>query len=596
MLCYLTKMVEIVNEDGTPVMNPNKPDEPLTYHINKTIVKYLLGVKELINKRDKDWVVLIDGYEGCLSGDTQIQVSRFKVSRRYNIKKLYELYNKDADKRWDKKEPVYVRSFNGKEIRLHKIKDVLYSGKKQTFLLKLIDGKEIKATASHKFLTKDGWKKLEDLTIVDEIMIDKLNAGKSGRKRIKLYDIQLPVGKNHPYSSVSGRVEVHKLIYEARLNNLEFTEYLDILLNEPKRCKELKFIDTAKFDIHHKDGNHYNNSIDNLEQIKTEDHLKYHSNNNYSNFSQGIPSFVQVKNIVPLEVEDVYDIGCEEPHHNFVANGIVVHNSGKSTLGQQLGKLVDPTLDLSRICMTADEFKQAIMNAKKGQCVIYDEAVTGLTSGDSVSRIGKLLKSMMMQMRQKNLFVIVILPTVFELNAYAALSRAKFLFHTYEVGGKPGFYVGYNRRLLKPLYLRGKKKREYCVKSYLQGRFYGKYTVDEELYRKKKEQTLFLLDEPEKKESWTDKKYKQFHKNVIISQWESGKTYQEIKNYCDSIGNPTSLSEIGRTILDYKEKTGKMPDFSPPQPHNNNNNMVYSEKINVTRPESVIQGINMASY
>ena len=95
--------------------------------------------------------------------------------------------------------------------------------------------------------------------------------------------------------------------------------------------------------------------------------------------------------------------------------------SGKSTFGMQMGKFVDPSLTLDRVCLTADEFKQRILDAKKGQCVIYDEAVTGMSAGNSITRIGKLLKSLMMQMRQQNLFVIVILPSVFELNRYAVL-------------------------------------------------------------------------------------------------------------------------------------------------------------------------------
>lgn len=169
--------------------------------------------------------------------------------------------------------------------------------------------------------------------------------------------------------------------------------------------------------------------------------------------------------------------------------------SGKSTIGQQIGRYVDPTLSLARICMTASEFKQAILNAGKGQCVIYDEAVTGMTAGDSISRVGKLLKSLMMQMRQKNLLVIVILPTIFELNKYAVLSRARFFFHTYELRGKTGYWVGYNRKDMKKTYLKGKKTYSYFVRSRFNGRFYGKYTVDEQAYRKKKEDALTLIDD-----------------------------------------------------------------------------------------------------
>ena len=168
--------------------------------------------------------------------------------------------------------------------------------------------------------------------------------------------------------------------------------------------------------------------------------------------------------------------------------------SGKSTAAQQWGKYVDNTLDIDRICMTADEFKDAIYKAGKGQCVIYDEAVTGLTSGDSISRIGKLLKSLMMQMRQNNLFVIIILPTIFELNKYAVLSRARSFFHIYENHGKMGYFVGYNRKDTRLLYLRGKKNYAYKVKSRFIGRFYGKYVINEEQYRAKKKAALELME------------------------------------------------------------------------------------------------------
>lgn len=474
----------------------------ISYHIDKKILRYLDDkVKPLIQKKDKDFPIAIDGYEGCLTGDTQIQVSRFKLSRRYPIERLYKHFQRIGykGKFFDLNEPSKVRSFNGKEIRLHKIKDVTYSGKKQVFLLELEDNKSIKATANHKFLTKEGWKPLEQLTKGIEIMCDKLKSSGQNRKRIKLYDIALNIN-NHPYMSPKKRVEVHKLIYEARLNNLEFTEYLDILLNEPEKAKQLKFINPSIYSIHHKDGCHYNNSIDNLKLMKKEEHLEYHGNNNYDNFNQGIPQWIRIKNVIKLGIEDTYDIECEKPHHNFVANGIVVHNSGKSTFAQQLGKYVDPSLDLSRICMTADEFKMAIINAKPFQCVIYDEAVTGMTAGDTISRIGKLLKSMMMQMRQKNLFVIVIIPSIFELNRYAVLSRIRTFFHVYESKGRMGYFVGYNRRDTRRLFLKGKKSYSYKVRSNFRGRFYGKYVIDEQAYRKKKADALFLIEDGEKDE------------------------------------------------------------------------------------------------
>ena len=231
--------------------------------------------------------------------------------------------------------------------------------------------------------------------------------------------------------------------------------------------------------------------------------------------------------------------------------------SGKSTASQQWGKYVDPTLDLDRICMTADEFKEAIINAKHHECVIYDEAVTGMSAGDSITRIGRLLKSMMMQMRQKNLFVIVIIPTIFELNKYTVLSRARSFFHIYESKGKMGYFVGYNRKDTKLLYLRGKKTYTYRVKSRFIGRFMGKYVIDESKYRKKKEEALFSIEKEEKVDKKTSIYMEQRDYLIRYLKKEHGlgceKIEKVLKNCKYSLGH-TYISKILRSPLEYSGK------------------------------------------
>lgn len=167
---------------------------------------------------------------------------------------------------------------------------------------------------------------------------------------------------------------------------------------------------------------------------------------------------------------------------------------GKSTLAGQLGAYIDPTLNLDRICFTPDEFKKAIYGATKGQCVIYDEAFTGLSSRAALSKINKILISLMMQMRQKNLFVIIVLPTIFMLDRYVALFRTSSLIHCYESNGRRGFFRVYNKKKKNQLYIRGKKFYDYrCVKTNFNGRFYGKFALGpaiEVQYRKKKMDAL----------------------------------------------------------------------------------------------------------
>jgi hypothetical protein len=171
--------------------------------------------------------------------------------------------------------------------------------------------------------------------------------------------------------------------------------------------------------------------------------------------------------------------------------------SGKSTFALQLGKKIDPTLNLSRIVFSPDDFREAILNAKKGQCIIYDEAFTGFSSRASLSPVNKVLVSLAMQMRQKNLCIIVVLPTIFLLDRYMAIFRTRALVHVFESHGRRGYFCLYNYRQKKNLILFGAKSMSYNSKyarSNFLGRFYGKFALGddklEKKYRKMKEEAL----------------------------------------------------------------------------------------------------------
>jgi len=166
--------------------------------------------------------------------------------------------------------------------------------------------------------------------------------------------------------------------------------------------------------------------------------------------------------------------------------------SGKSLLGLQIGCYLDPTLNLDRIIFTGEEFSRAIELAEKNQCIIFDEAFNGLDSTGAMSKINRLIVRKLMECRQKNLFIIIILPTIFLLQKYAAVFRSKGLFHVYATSkGDRGYYRVYNKLNKKLLYLLGKKLYSYS-KPYVKNsyRFYGNYPLDEQKYRNKKLETL----------------------------------------------------------------------------------------------------------
>lgn len=170
----------------------------------------------------------------------------------------------------------------------------------------------------------------------------------------------------------------------------------------------------------------------------------------------------------------------------FVGDG--QEGSGKSVLVMQCAKYCDPTLTIDNFAFTPNMFRKKIMDASQYQAIIYDEAHSGLNSRATMTSINKSLVSMMTEIRQKNLFVFVVLPTFFDLDKYMALWRSRALLHVYtDDNFKRGYFAFYNVDRKKSLYILGKKMYKYnVVRPNFYGRFTNKYVVDEEEYRKYK--------------------------------------------------------------------------------------------------------------
>jgi hypothetical protein len=371
-----------------------------------------------VKKRNNSVNVRFVGNTGCLSGDTEVRLSRGAACRKYTLESLYAKYQGIKQKNgraFDLKIPSYIRSFNGKEIRLHKIKEVSYSGIKKVFELSLENGLKIKATEDHKFLTRsEEWVQLKYLQGL-EVMCDTPNTEAKNRKRIKLSDIGLPVGRNHPYNTkANGQIEVHRLIYEAKMNNLSFIAYLDILLNEPEICKTLNFVDTSIYLIHHKDGCHYNNSLENLELLDKNKHYLEH--NVYSNFSQGIPKFSKVVDIRLIGEERTYDIECEEPYHNFVANNIIVHNSGKSWSAlffcEECARMMGKELNKEDVYFSIKDVldKVARDDPPPGTIFFIDEQQIEAAASDYQSKRARAYSFFLSSVRSKRYIIVTTLP------------------------------------------------------------------------------------------------------------------------------------------------------------------------------------------
>jgi hypothetical protein len=174
----------------------------------------------------------------------------------------------------------------------------------------------------------------------------------------------------------------------------------------------------------------------------------------------------------------------------FIVDG--KERSGKSKFADIVGcyaaTFFKRPYDLSNVCLSPEEFRSRIQNAHKNDTVIYDEAHRGMGSRRALSEINNILVDLMMEMGQRNLFVIVVLPTFFMLDRYPALYRARGLFHIYEKKGTRGFWCYFNEKAKLKLYINGKKLLNYnCMRwPKFRGRFYNQFAVDEDAYREKK--------------------------------------------------------------------------------------------------------------
>jgi hypothetical protein len=284
-------------------------------------------------------IEIVLGNIGCLSGDTVINLNRCRKGFSRSIEHLYKQWNtikingtyqNSHVPQWDLSKPTFIRSFDGERIRLHEIENVVYSGKKQLFVLKLENGKQLKCTQDHKIMTKKGMIPLKECVVSDSVMCDTLKAKSVKKKKSKPQYHYVSQLQYHPFArQKTHKVLKSRLVYEAEMNCLQYEEYISILRTDTLKSKQLTFLDST-IEIHHKDRNTFNNSFSNLQKLSISEHKKLHSHENKYNFNQGVPSFSKIKSITKIGVEDTYDICCKAPHHNFVANGIVVHNSGKT--------------------------------------------------------------------------------------------------------------------------------------------------------------------------------------------------------------------------------------------------------------------------
>lgn len=307
---------------------------------------------------------------GCLAGDTEITVNRRGCARRMTLRDLVAKFNgaETRGRRWDSAFPTLTQSNVSGFLRLNQITAAYESGVREVFEIVTRGGRRLRATASHHFHSKVeieeswAWRPLEALApgmFVAVARSPEEEKGARGGKRKPQY-LQTQGMRHHPHADhveirrtpewlarhgfrnpkteQVWRVPTHRLVVEAGMNGLTFEAFVARL--RAGDTFGLKFL-PADVHVHHKDENTKNNAPENLEVLAGAEHGARHGRDGGWRHVTARVVEDEILSITLCGEEPTYDLSMADPHNNFIANGIVVHNSGK-TLESTVWALAEP--------------------------------------------------------------------------------------------------------------------------------------------------------------------------------------------------------------------------------------------------------------
>ncbi len=295
---------------------------------------------------------------GCVDGEAEVRLNRAGKGFAMSLGDLYHRFNGGritGGKYWDRSIPTYIRSLCDGDLRLNQIRKVLNKGVREVVKITLKSGKTLRLTPDHEVRLSSGkWIEAQRLRSGSVVTVNGQTVCKSCGKKgpVITYPYAKFVGHcrtcmyrklrakptyktgkcfdksgyvlvsgqwEHPRCDRHGRVPEHILVMEKNIGRF-------------MRRNEV---------AHHQDNNPSNNAISNLQLMTTKEHNKLHgSKEKYRHMDGGVTGkggkvcFIPITDTVLSVRKDgtahVYDVVCADPHRNFIANGIVVHNCGKT--------------------------------------------------------------------------------------------------------------------------------------------------------------------------------------------------------------------------------------------------------------------------
>lgn len=248
---------------------------------------------------------------GCVAGDTELQVL-LGAGKGRKIK-ISDLFRTNSSR-------IRCRVFKGDHFGQHDCVEVLQSGVKPVWKITTSCGKSLKATADHPILTSEGFIEIKNLVLGDQVVTFE---GTEKYLRPATQEI-VPIQGSRSVDS-DGYIRCYRPDHPRAWQHTG-SVYEHVLVAEENLGRPLEDDEI----VHHKNRIKHDNRWDNLEVLKEVDHLKVHGKEYGHNFPGRRPFLSSIVSIEFVGTEMTYDLSMEHPYHNYVANGIVVHNTGKT--------------------------------------------------------------------------------------------------------------------------------------------------------------------------------------------------------------------------------------------------------------------------